>query len=143
MKHSAQKIEKATSLFFLVRCLVRTQLAQGRRLDPSAWLRIETMKFIADNQKPSMGQVAEYLSITAPSATSLVSGLIREGLVVRKVDARDRRASKLELSRKGKSVLLKTIARGTALLGELFSTLSAEDLDAFIRILDQIGNGAR
>lgn len=141
--HPPQKIEQATSLFFMVRCLVRTKLAQGHRLNPSAWLRIETLKFIGDQEMPSMSQVAEYLSITAPSATSLVGGLIREGLVTKKKDPKDRRALKLALSKKGKTKLAEKIARGTALLGELFSVLDEGELNGFIALLEKIEKGGR
>jgi DNA-binding MarR family transcriptional regulator len=142
-KHAAQKVAKATSLFFMVRCLVRTKLAQGKRLNPSAWLRVETLKFIGDREKTSMSDIAAYLSITAPSATSLVTGLIKEGLVVRTKDTTDRRAFRLELSREGKSKLAAKIQRGTALLGEVFAVLSEEELNTFIALLEKIEQGGR
>lgn len=136
--HSSKDIARAVSLFFAVRGAVRTTLAQGKRLDPYSWLRIETLKFIRSQETPTMGQVAEYLSITAPSATSLVSALVKEGLVRRQVSVKDRRASCLSLTPKGKRVLAATIARGTALLAELFGTLSPTELAAFTRALERI-----
>lgn len=132
----------AASLFFAVRGTVRTKLAQGKKLDPSAWLRIETMKFIADHDGPSMRSVADYLSITAPSATSLISGLEKDGLVTRTTDLRDRRSSRLALTRKGKTMLVRTLARGTRILAEVFSPLSSTELAAFARALARIKDGA-
>lgn len=132
----------AASLFFAVRGTVRTKLAQGKKLDPSAWLRVETVKFIADHDGPSMRSIADYLSITAPSATSLISSLEKDGLVARTTDVRDRRSSRLTLTRKGKSVLGKTLARGTRILGEVFAPLSSTELAAFARALARIKDGA-
>lgn len=140
-RHSRKRIERAATLFFAVRGIVRTTLAQGKKLDPSAWLRVETLKSIADSGRPAMRDVADYLSITAPSATSLIGGLVRDGLVARSGDARDRRLQRLALTKKGKTTLARTIARGTRLLGELFAPLSATELSAFTRELERIRDG--
>ncbi len=133
---------RAASLFFAVRGVVRTKLAQGKQLDPSAWLRVETLKFIADHDKPSMRDIAAFLSITAPSATSLVGALMREGVVKRSTSRTDRRASELSLTPKGKALLAKKVARGTKLLGEIFSALSPAELAAFSRALERMKDGA-
>ena len=129
---------RAASLFFAVRGIVRTKLARGKKLDPSAWLRVETMKFISDRTRPSMRAVAEHLSITAPSATSLIGGLIKDGLVARGTSSRDRRASELSLTPEGKRMLEKTLARGTKILGEVFGALTPEELAAFTAALASI-----
>lgn len=137
-QHSSKDIERAISLFFAVRGAVRTKLAQGRRLDPYAWLHIETMLYIRDNAGTSMKDLAAYLSITAPSATSLVSALAKDGLVVRRIDRNDRRTTALSLTKKGKTLLAGAVQRGTALLGELFTGLSRAELAAFTRALARI-----
>jgi len=139
--HRTEDVMEAASLFFAVRGIVRTKLAQGKKLDPYAWLRIESLKFIADRE-PSMRDVAEYLSITAPSATSLVSGLVRDGFVARRTSSSDRRASVLTLTPNGKKELSRAVARGRRLLAELFGTLSPAELQAFIRALARVRDGA-
>ncbi len=141
--HEKEDIARAISRFFAVRGLIRTRLAQGEKFDPSAWLRVETLKFIAHADAPRAKDVADYLSITAPSATSLVAGLVRDGLVVRTRDPHDRRAHRLALSPKGKRTLERTIARGTDLLAGLFAPLSAPELAAFTRTLERILAAAR
>ena len=132
---------RAASLFFAVRGLVRTKLAQGKRLDPSAWLSVETMKFIADADHPNMRALAAHLSITAPSATSLVRRLEKDGLVSRTTDPHDRRSARLSLTRKGKRALAKTLARGARILEEVFGVLSSRELAAFTRALERIRSG--
>ena len=129
---------RAASLFFAVRGVVRTRLAQGKRLNPSAWLRVETLKFIRDTDRPSMRAVAEHLSITAPSATSLVRALERDGLVVRSTDERDRRSSLLSLTAKGTRVLTETLAKGAEILEEVFGALTPRALTEFTRALERI-----
>ena len=129
---------RAASLFFAVRGVVRTRLAQGKRLNPSAWLRVETLKFIRDVERPSMRAVAEHLSITAPSATSLIRALERDGLVVRSTDERDRRSSRLSLTAKGTRVLTETLAKGAEILEEVFGALTPRALAEFTRALERI-----
>lgn len=130
------------SLFFAVRRIVRTKLAQGKKYDPSAWLRVETLKFIADSGEPKMKDVADYLSITAPSATALIGGLMKSGLVASATDKRDRRTSRLTLTAKGKRELKKSVARGTEILGGLFAALSETELTAFTGALERLKEAA-
>jgi len=136
--HSSSDIARAISLFFAVRGIMRTRLAAGSKFDPSTWLRIETMKFIADHDKPKMKDIADYLSITAPSATSLVGGLVKSGFVATVADTSDRRTSRLALTPAGKAELKSAIARGTKHLASLFAALSASELAAFSAALARI-----
>lgn len=129
--HAARDIAQAISLFFAVRGIMRTKFAQGKKLDPSTWLRIETMKFIMDHDAPKMKDVADYLSITAPSATSLVGGLVKSGFVAYAADTSDRRTSRLVLTAKGKAELKSAMTRGTKHLRSLFAVLSDKELAAF------------
>jgi DNA-binding MarR family transcriptional regulator len=137
-EHSSEDVAYATSLFFAVRRIMRTAFAKNKKLDPSTWLRIETMKFIAENEKSKMKDIAEYLSITAPSATSLMNGLVKNGLVVGRTDRDDRRASQLVLTKKGKAELKKATTLGLRIFCELFSVLSEKELAAFIHALERI-----
>ncbi len=136
--HASSDIARAISLFFAVRGIMRTKLAQGKKLDPSTWLRIETMKFIADHDEPKMKDVADYLSITAPSATTLVGGLVKSGFVAYAADTSDRRTSRLTLTAAGKVELKGAIARGTKHLRSLFAVLSDKELAAFSAALARI-----
>lgn len=137
-KHTDQCIAEAVALFFGVRRVIRTKLAQGKKQDPSTWLRVETMKFIADQDAPKMKELATHLSITAPSATALVSGLVKSGLVKVITDPQDRRASRLTLTKKGERELHEALMRGMALLGEVFGVLSPKELKGFVAALRRI-----
>ena len=137
-KHSKKDIQQAATLFFRVRGLVRTTLAQGRKLDPYAWLRIETMVYIRDQKNPSMKEIADYLSIAAPSATSLIGLLIKDGLVLKRGDRKDRRTTRVLLTAKGRRLLHRTTTSGIKLLGTVFASLSHSELAAFSRALKRI-----
>jgi DNA-binding MarR family transcriptional regulator len=136
--HSNTDIVCVASLFFSVRGLVRTKLAQGKKLNPYAWLHIETMIYIRDNQGPSMRAIAEHLSITAPSATSLVSVLVKNGLVRREQDTRDARAARIYLTKKGEKLLATTQEEGHKVLAEVFAPLSPRELTTLGRLLERV-----
>ena len=137
-KHPSRDVAYVVSLFFAVRRIMRTELAKGKELDPSTWPMIETMKCIADHDKPKMKDIADYLSITAPSATSLVNGLVKSGFVTSDTDRYDRRTSRIMLTTKGKIELKKAIAHGIQHLGKLFAVLSEAELVAFVGALERI-----
>jgi len=96
-KHTSEDIARALSQFFSVRRIIRNRIAKGMKANPSTWLQLETLKFISDNKSVRVKDVAEYLSITAPSVTSLVAGLVRLGFVNRKIDVHDKRTTQLVL----------------------------------------------
>ena len=137
-RHTDRSVAQAATLFFRVRGLVRTHLAQGRRLDPYAWLRIETLIHIRDHAGLSMKDLAAHLSITAPSATSLANALAKAGLVERRIDARDKRAVRVYLTKKGQRTLARAVARGMRILGKVFAPLSRRDLASFTALLAQL-----
>ncbi|MFI5260438.1 MAG: MarR family winged helix-turn-helix transcriptional regulator [Candidatus Paceibacteria bacterium] len=139
--HSNTDIVCVASLFFAVRGLVRTKLAQGKKLNPYAWLHIETMIYIRDHEGPAMRAIADHLSITAPSATSLVSVLVKNGLVRREQDTRDARASRIYLTKKGEKLLTATQAQGHKVLAEVFSPLSVTELATLNRLLGKVLSG--
>lgn len=136
--HSPDDVARTLSAFFAVRRIMRTRFAKGGKVDPSTWVRIETMKFIADHDRPMMKDIAKHLSIVAPSATSLVSGLIASGLVSSQLDARDRRTSRLTLTKKGEGELNRALANGVERLSILFSALSKSELATFNNTLERI-----
>lgn len=141
-RHADREVLRVISLFFAVRGVMRTRVAQGKKLEPSAWLRIETLKFIGGHANPSMRDVADYLSITAPSATSLVRGLIKSGLVASKTDPRDRRTLQLSLTKEGRATLRSHAARAKKALSGLFEGLSPRELAAFEKALERIRDAA-
>jgi DNA-binding MarR family transcriptional regulator len=67
----------------------------------SALMILEGMK---DNPTMRMSQLAEYVGTTPPTVTKLVRELEHRGLIARRPDAGDGRASILSLTEKGRQV---------------------------------------
>lgn len=124
------------SLVFKTRQLVRAQLPE--RSDTSAWLRLEVLAFIDHRADPTMREIAEYLRVRPPSATSLVWRLARAGLVVRKTFSGDRRAVHVSLTAKGRAELGAHRRAAVRALQKMFSKLTEPEISALIEILERL-----
>ncbi len=100
--------------------------------------QLDIMRFIVDKKNPTMKDIASHLSITAPSATSMVENLYDKKLVNRKSDPKDRRGVRISPTQKTMKLfsLFKDIKAGVA--GELFAPLTSEDKKQLAIILKKI-----
>ena len=129
-----------SSLFFTTRQIIRSQLPGGHP-DPNAWLRCETMHFIATAKNPTMQDVAAYLRVRAPSATSLISNLAKSGFVSRQGEKGDRRVVRILLTKAGEKVLRDYAKTSATTMRKVFSKLDTkevEQLTATVRRLREI-----
>lgn len=98
---------------------------------------IETLRFVKD-ANPTMRDVADYLHVTAPSATSLIETLAKAGFVKRAEDKGDRRVVRITLSQKGKTKLGAAATLRAKALRSIIEKLSLEDQRDLARILEKI-----
>lgn len=103
-----------------------------------SFLQFETLRYVKEQARPPMHDVARYLMITAPAATLLVDGLVRERLLVRTFDARDRRAVRVTLTPAGRRFLAQGIKMRLAHLKKLFSVLTSAERSELAGILEKI-----
>lgn len=90
-------------------------------------------------QRPlTMGQLAEELSISLPSTTSLVNRLAWHGWVERQADPEDRRVIRLSLMPTGMAVLKKAKERRYRKLKFLLDAMTDEDVEALERIFRNV-----
>lgn len=132
MKDSAY--QELASLFFSTRQIIRSRLPESAA-DPNAWLHFQTMRFIADSDTPTMQDVAAYLRIKAPSATSLIGYLADKGFISRLTGDRDKRVTRLALSARGKRVLAEHQKRSNTTLRTVFSQFDQAEVRELARIL--------
>jgi DNA-binding MarR family transcriptional regulator len=68
-------------------------------------VQIIALNFIEANNDPTMKDLAEFLYIAPPSATSLANNLAKAGLIKRLLDEKDRRILRIIITEKGKEML--------------------------------------
>ena len=133
-----QKIDQLTSLFFGTSRLIREHMKPAKKTDPSTFLRIGTLHYISESKQPTMQEISKFLSITPPSATSLIDGLIESGMITRVADTRDRRMVRLEASPKGRKILEKTHKEMMVRMNQVLEKLDSKDIDDLIRIMKKL-----
>ena len=132
------KIERLVSLIFTMQRIVRQSGKDYNKFDPHLMLRIAVLKFINEEKQSTMKDIASYLNITAPSATSLVNNLVKSGLVVREKNKGDMRVTRISLSRKGNEVIKEMMETMSEKMRQVFMKLDDKEITDFIRILEHL-----
>lgn len=99
------RISQIINLIFTVRRIMHGQINEKKKC-AVPFLHLIALRYVFE-EKPSMKDVADFLSITPPSATSLIDTLIKLGLVERKEDENDRRVVKIVITQKGEDYFKK------------------------------------
>lgn len=123
----------------------------GRRLrqqtsDPISASQISALFVIERLQPVTMGDLARAERVAAPTMTRIVSALELSGMVVRAVDADDKRVARLALTTDGRKVLERSRSRKNAYLVARIRTLDDADhatLAAAADILERLAEGDR
>jgi MarR family transcriptional regulator, 2-MHQ and catechol-resistance regulon repressor len=129
---------KLISLMFVIGRQMKEEMKENATKSGYSWLHFETLRYINEEGKPLMRDVASNFSITPPAATLLVDGLVQNKMVRRIVDPKDRRAIRVALTPKGKKVLASGIKQRLKKIKEVFSVLDAKEHSELIRILEKI-----
>jgi DNA-binding MarR family transcriptional regulator len=97
--------------------------------------QFRTLAFVNRNQGSPLCKVADHMGLTPPSASTLVDGLIKRGMMTREEHPDDRRRVRLTVTGPGQEIL-ETSTRGTmAYLEKTFSSVSAEDREAITKAM--------
>ncbi len=87
-----------------------------------------------------MGDVAETLSVTRPTATSIVNRLVSKGFVGRERDEGDRRVVRLRLRPKGASLLAAKRSLFKERVRKMLSPMSRDQRKRFVAALKTVSN---
>src|SRR3989344_8311423 len=110
-----KSVDQLIELLFKTGQLIREHTKPREKLNLASFVQLHILQFIAmsDINKPiNMSDIANYLNITPPSATSLVNNLVKNKELKRVPDTNDRRVVRLILTQSG----LTTLVRGRARL---------------------------
>ena len=132
-----KKLSELTSLFFTTRQIIKQQMPSGES-DPNTWMRFETLRFVADAKNPTMQDVAHYLHVKAPSATSLIAHLAKTVLISRTGEKEDKRVVRISLTLAGKREVKSYTIRKQRTTQKVFSKLDEHQLDELVTILRRL-----
>lgn len=105
--------------------------------DPLTLSQFHLLKLISLNGQHQVGEVADFLGVSAPAASKNIDKLERLGLVARAQSQGDRRAILLSSSRKGRQLVERYEALKAARLTPVLEAFSTEDLRELSRLLER------
>lgn len=135
---STTNLEKLVSMIFTTSRLIRERSGNQEKIDPFSMLQLETLRYVNDKENPSMREIADYLCITAPSATSLIDTLVKSKRLERIHDKTDRRLVRLAVSPKGKEALIVGFKKITKRIQTVLNNLSEKERVDLILILEKL-----
>ena len=103
-----------------------------------SFLHIETLRYIRQEQKITMKQLAEFLHIAAPSATNVIGNLVKHGLIKRIRDRRDKRIVMISLTAKGARMMNDRLSKVEKIMKTSIARLTAPEKRNFIKILRKL-----
>ena len=95
---------------------------------------------LIDGERLATCELALAAGVSAPTATRMLAGLVREGLVERVPCAADRRVVHVALTGDGRARALAKRARGEARRAEIFASLSAGERREAARLLERLAS---
>jgi DNA-binding MarR family transcriptional regulator len=119
-----------------IHALGRFGLSRGR-LGVLLWLE----RSEAAGLRPA--DLAERLRVSRATATVLVDGLVRDGLVVRRPDPSDRRARRVVLTRAGRARAREVAPAHAARLAAVTRALGPDERAQLVALLDKLRGGLR
>lgn len=128
--------EELTALMFsLGRILRERAMAGGSSI---SYLHLATLRYVAEKKQPLMREIAQYLRVAPPSATSLVNTLVKQGEIQRITDEKDRRTVRLRVTAQGRKVLRDGTRRKHDLMRNIINNLSGRERIELKKILEKI-----
>jgi DNA-binding MarR family transcriptional regulator len=106
---------------------IRTQMRSHRSLDLSV-PQFRALVFIERTDGASLGEVAENLGLTPPSASVLIDGLQGRGMVTRSDSPDDRRRLTLNITAQGSQALAQSRAEAQKSLSAMLAGLDTQEI---------------
>lgn len=89
----------------------------------------------------TLGELAAAERMQPPSMTKIVARLEESGLLVREIDARDRRVARVQVTREGRRFINRSRSRGSAYIAARLATLAPEEravVEAALPVLERL-----
>ena len=135
----SKSISHLINLFFMTNRSLHQHM-QKNVITSFSFLQFLTTQFVRENGPVNMKDIARFLSITPASATSLVNGLVKSGVLVRTTDKNDRRIILLRASSYGREQLGDAEKQAKGELKRIFLRLTNEDRNNLASVLGKLSD---
>lgn len=100
--------------------------------------QLRFLRILLREGEATMGKLSEALRVAPPSATTTAERLVKQGLIVRKESAHDRRVVKIALSAKGKHLMERVTDSRRQRWREIMNKLSPDERENIISTLQRL-----
>lgn len=118
--------------------VLRERAREESNLTDCSFLHMHTLRYVEENGSANMKEIANFLHITPPSATSVIDSLVKRGFIVRVEDESDRRAIRLRITEIGKKLVHDSFKRMTGMIEKHIDRLTESEKESFLSILHKI-----
>ena len=125
-------IREICTLIFQISAKLREKLKEKRendKCDEISFLNVRTLLFVQENTEPTMKDIADFLAITPPSATSLIDHYVKLGQLERILDKNDRRIVRLKITSQGKQILKNGFKNMMVVFKDILSNLDKNQIN--------------
>lgn len=120
-----------------VREILESKLIREASPKPLTASQFHILKVMALNGPHQIGELAEFLGVSAPATTKNIDKLERLGYVVRNSSAGDRRVTLITVSRPGRRVVDKYEKLKAARLAPVLAKFENQELETFTSLLER------
>ncbi len=126
----------------MLECHQRMLAALRDELLPECTMaRFDLLATLDRTDGQTLAQLSRALLVTAGNLTGLVDRAARDGLVVKRSDANDKRVSRVYLTRKGRTLVQQLVPRHARAVQRTLAPLSAQEQSDLRRILGKLRDG--
>ena len=126
----------------LLSCSIIVEKRIRVRLDEDFGTTLPRFDVLAALERHSQGltnaQLSASLMVSSGNVSGVVTRLIRDGLLTRKVDADDRRSATVRLTRKGRASFLKLASVHERWVDQMFSDLTDLEVTGLMKLLNAL-----
>ncbi|BDI29762.1 hypothetical protein CCAX7_18130 [Capsulimonas corticalis] len=105
-------------------------------------LEIKCLRIIAEQEGQKLREVAVHMDLSLPGVSRLVDRLVKDGLVLRKIDPLDRRAVQLGTTEKSRAILEDLRQAREAHIASCTRHLEAEQIQTILESLRLLADAA-
>lgn len=140
-KVNRKDVEEVQVLFSQIMRTLRAHPSRKMVAHHTTFAQMKVLWLLGAKGPFTMGEVARMLSVTRPTATSIVDKLVARGLIRRERDEDDRRVVKLKLLPKGTRILSTKRKHFAGRIASILQALSETERSRFVSAL-KVVNGA-
>ena len=131
-------LNQVIAQLFNLRKLIHERADNGQVQGQCSYIQLKTLRFVADNKRPTMREISEFLGITPPSATDVINRLMALRLLSRSADKDDRRIIRLSVTADGRRHLDNGLRNVNKSMKKVLSVLNRNELVGLNSIINKL-----